>query len=91
MTLHRLQIVACNYLKYTIANQLHAVSKHKKHLVGRQPNPVFWHNLASESIVVFKVELAFQGHYLKESFYWTTVSIEHFAYLQNVIKPKYAQ
>jgi len=44
-----------------------------------QPNPVFWHNLASESIVVFNVELAFHGHYFKESFYWTAVSIEHFA------------
>ena len=31
------------------------------HIV-RQPNPVFWHNLALESIVVFNVELAFQGH-----------------------------
>jgi len=31
-------------------------------LLVRQPNPVFLHNLALESTVVFNVELAFQGH-----------------------------
>ena len=56
-------------------------------LIVRQPNPLFRYNLALMDIVAFLMDFASQHHLFEENFYWTSISIEQFVQLLNIMKP----
>jgi hypothetical protein len=58
-------------------------------LLVQQPNAFFCHKLVLVPIVGFFVDYTSQEHTFKENLYWTSISVEQFAQLQNIIKPFY--